>query len=162
LFFLIEFRQNSAVASTRSFRLLSLANAIVACCLTIVYMVRIDTQATGVGNPSSRTRCLVTLLFVAMLIVLRKWDDTLAKNRILRPLMWVGAFSYGLYLTHNIVIPYVDILSRRVGLNGSTYWIAFCLQIAVAIAFGRIFYRLVERRFISKQQIERLAVEHVA
>jgi hypothetical protein len=42
-------------------------------------------------------------------------------------------------------------------MNGSYYFVAFLLQIAVAAAFSRIFFLLVESRFISKRQKQRLA-----
>ena len=99
--------------------------------------------------------------FAALLILLRKHDEKLTSLKLLRPLMWVGAFSYSLYLIHPVVVPYADILSRRAGLNGQLYWIAFWVQMAVAVVSGRVFYLLIERHFISKRQVRRLDAEHV-
>ena len=61
-----------------------------------------------------------------------------------------------------MVIAYVDVLSRKAGFDGPRYWIAFWLQLAVALVFGRIFYHLVERHFVSKRQVHRLEAEKVA
>lgn len=162
LFFLIEFKPQQVSHYSKSLRAIVIGNAAIIALLTVLYATLRDYPAIGLGDPSSRWRCIIGLIFAMLLIGLRRIDDRLALSPFLRPLMWVGAFSYGLYLTHNVVIAYVDILSRKAGLDGRYYWIAFLLQLAVALAMGRIFYHLVERHFVSKRQVHRLEVEKVA
>jgi len=116
----------------------------------------------GLGFPSTRAYTLTCLVFAALLAGLRRFDDAVSSHLLLKPLMWVGAFTYSLYLVHSIVLPYVDILSRKAGLVGPWYAVAFWLQVIVATIFGRVFYLVVERRFISKRQVGRLKAEHVA
>jgi peptidoglycan/LPS O-acetylase OafA/YrhL len=79
----------------------------------------------------------------------------------MRPLLWLGACSYSLYLVHPMMLPYVDILTRRAGLDGDRYWMSFWIQFAVAIVAGRVFYRLTEVHFVSQRQKRRLREEHV-
>ena len=162
VFFLLEWNSETVQGFSKSLRWTVIANCLAVMALTVAFSVLRVTGGEDVGHPDSRVRSIVCLGFAALLIALRKVDDTVAKQALLRPLMWIGAFSYSLYLIHPIVLPYVDILSRRVGLNGSRYWIAFWIQVAVAVFAGRIFYLVVERRFISKRQVQRLVAEHVS
>jgi len=159
LFFLLELKPETMVGYSVNFRRMLVGQVALVTLLTVMF---IALRQVGDSNPSSKVRSLVALVFAGLLIVLRKHDEKLASWRVLRPWMWVGAFSYSLYLIHPVVVPYADILSRRAGLTGSLYWIAFWIQFAVAVISGRIFYLLIERHFISKRQVQRLDAEHVA
>lgn len=64
---------------------------------------------------------------------------------VTRFLSWVGAFSYSLYLTHQLVIVATKQLAMRVGLPIVAIAAA---RIVVPIIAGLVFYVLVERRFI--------------
>jgi peptidoglycan/LPS O-acetylase OafA/YrhL len=162
LFLLLELRPETISNYTAGFRRLVLANAVLVTVLTIAFAMYCQVGQLDMAHPSSRLRSLVCLGFAGLLIVLRPWDEQISSSRLLHPLMWIGGFSYSLYLMHPIVLPYVDILCRKAGLNGNRYWVAFWIQVAVGVVFGRMFYVLIERRFISKRQVQRLAVEHVA
>ncbi len=162
LFFLLELKPETMEGYSAKFRWTLLGLASVVTALTLTYVALRQVGVTGLGHPSSKARSLGTLLFAGFLLALRKYDERVASWRVLRPLMWVGAFSYSLYLIHPVVLPYADILSRRAGLNGPWYWIAVWLQMGVAVVFGRVFYLLIERHFISKRQVQRLDAEHVA
>jgi peptidoglycan/LPS O-acetylase OafA/YrhL len=161
LFFLLELKPETVSGYTKGFRWMVLANVLLVVGLTVAFGVLRQVGEVDIGHPSSKVRSAFCLLFCLLLMALRPIDAKLAENKILKPLMWVGAFSYSLYLTHPVVLPFVDILCRKVGLNGPRYWIAFWIQVAVAIVFGRIFYVLVEKHFISKRQVQRLVAEHV-
>ncbi len=162
LFFLLELKRETVSNFTSAFRTMVLLNVGVVCLLTIAYIALRQYGVVDMGHPSSKVRSTVCLLFAILLVGMRRFDELIVKNRLVRPLVWVGAFSYSLYLVHPIVLPYVDIVCRKAGLNGDRYWIAFWIQVAVAIAFGRLFYLLLEKRFISNRQVQRLTAEHVA
>lgn len=162
LFFLLEWKPETVQGFTKSLRWTVIANFAVAVALTMVYIAMKHTGGEDDGHPSNQLRSLTCLIFLAILIVLRKYDDKVSENVVLRPLMWIGAFSYSLYLIHPIILPYLDILCRKVGLNGPLYWIAFWIQVGVSVVAGRIFFLLVERWFISKRQVQRLVAEHVS
>jgi exopolysaccharide production protein ExoZ len=159
LFFLLELKPGTMQGYSARFRWMLLGLVSVVTALTLAYVAL---RQVGSPHPSSKVRSMVALLFAALLIGLRKYDERVASWRVLRPLMWVGAFSYSLYLIHPVVLPYADILSRRAGLDGSLYWIAVWVQLAVAVVCGRVFYLVIERHFISKRQVQRLDAEHVA
>jgi peptidoglycan/LPS O-acetylase OafA/YrhL len=162
LFFLLEFNSGTVANYTKGLRRIVLANTCAVAILVLLYAIFRHVGMDDYGHPSSKIRSYLCLLFAALLVGLRRIDEKLSSHLLMRPLVWAGAFSYSLYLAHPIVLPYADILCRRAGLNGSIFWIAFWIEIAVALAFGRIFYLLVEKRFISKRQVQRLAAEHVA
>lgn len=162
LFFLIDLKPGTVENYTAGFRRIVLANVVPVVLMMAIFGLFWQLGEVSAGFASTRVRCFTCLFFTLILMVLRRVDEKFSNLRVLTPFMWLGAFSYSLYLVHPIVIPYVDILSRRAGLDGHLYWIAFCLQMIVAVFFGRVFYVLIERRFISKRQVQRLTAEHVA
>lgn len=72
--------------------------------------------------------------------------------------MRLGTFSYSLYLTHAIGLPFITAGMRNLGFDGDWFWINSLVQIALSVLIGWIFYLLVERHFISKRQQKRIAV----
>lgn len=161
LFFLLEWKPETVEGYSKTLRWTVIANMSLTVACVIIYSIERSTVGNEPGNPNSRVRAITGLLFILALIGLRKIDSRVSEHILLRPLMWIGAFSYSLYLIHPVVLPYVDILCRKAGLNGSRYWIAFCIEVAISIATGRVFYLLVERWFISKRQVARHSAEHV-
>ena len=161
LFFLIEFKPGTVSNYAKGLRASVLVNVVGVTLLTLLFAAYRQVGPVDIGHHSSRVRSLVCLGFALCLIPLRWVDEKIATNRLLKPLMWVGVFSYSLYLTHPIILPYIDITCRRIGLNGDRYWIAFWLQVAAAITFARLFYWLVERHFMSKKQVQRVVAEHI-
>ncbi len=111
-----------------------------------------DLSADGgmffLGNPSLRIQSIVTVLFLAVLLLQQPSDHVIVRARVAKPFLWVGTFSYSIYLTHTAVIPFVDGAMRRLGFHGSLYLGSLGAQILVAVAAGWLFYRWVERRFI--------------
>jgi peptidoglycan/LPS O-acetylase OafA/YrhL len=162
LFFVLELKPATVSGYTTGFRWVVLVNAFAVAIFTLLYVVFRQVGMVDYGHPSSKVRSGLCLGFAVLLIGLRRVDEQLSSSRILHPLMWVGAFSYSVYLAHPIVLPYADILCRKAGLNGSLYWITFWIEVTVSIVVGWIFFQVVERHFISKRQVQRLAAEHVA
>jgi peptidoglycan/LPS O-acetylase OafA/YrhL len=160
LFFLLEFKESTVPQFDKILSLTIYINVFVVTGLTIGFALLRRIDGTDVGHPSSTIKSFVSLLFCIILIAIRPIDAQLSKHRFLKPFMWLGAFSYSLYLTHPIILPFIDILSRRAGLTGSLYLIAFWLQVSIAVVFGRIFFYLVERHWISKRQVKRIVSEH--
>jgi len=62
---------------------------------------------------------------------------------VVRPLAWVGGISYTTYLWHLLVLLVLEILSERIGLNGSR--IEFVAFVLLSIAVGELTSRLIER-----------------
>ena len=162
LFFMLDLRPDTMKAFTPRLRQIVLANATLVALLTLLFLIFRRMGGEDIGHQSSRAQSLTCLLFALLLIGLHRIDSKVAALPILRPLKWVGVFSYSLYLVHPIVLPFVDIICRNAGLNGPFYWIAFWIQVAVAIAFGRLFYVLIERHFVSKWRVKPLEVDHIA
>jgi peptidoglycan/LPS O-acetylase OafA/YrhL len=72
----------------------------------------------------------------------------LARVLSLRPLVWIGARSYGMYLFH---LPVMAVLTpSRVGL---AFWPTFVLRITVIMIAAAASYRLVESRFLRKNRL---------
>ena len=161
LVFFLELKPEVVSKSTPALRRLAIANLVVVTALTLFLTAFRTIGSYDYAHPSSKVRALVCLGFAALLIALRPIDEKLSSYLLLWPFMSVGAFSYSLYLVHPVILPYVDVLCRKAGLNGSLYWITFWIEVAVSLVFGRIFFLLVEKRFISKRQVRRIVAEHV-
>src|ERR1700677_1224143 len=131
----------------------------VAALLTLIYAVEPASTPFRLGYPSSHIQAATCLVFAVILCLLRPWDATLAHLRVLRPLMWLGTFSYSLYLVHPVILPYLDAGGRHLGLDHSHYWMTWLIQIAAAVITGWIFFLLVEPHFISSRQKQRVKEE---
>ena len=111
------------------------------------------------GRPSIRMQAATCLIFVAILWTLRPFDAYFAHRLALRPLMWLGTISYSIYLIHPVVMAFPDAGGRRLGFDHEWYWVTCLVEIAVSIIAGWLFYHLVERRFISLRQKQRIEAE---
>jgi exopolysaccharide production protein ExoZ len=84
-------------------------------------------------------------VFATTLVLAARWDDALANARALRPLAWVGAMSYSLYLIHLPLVGPVRNLLGRVWPHTPVSLIALALiAAAVGLAGAMVFHRLVE------------------
>lgn len=160
LFFVLEAQPGTFPGYSRRIRWLLNASAVSLFALTTLSVLLHPNDDAWIADPHTRISSAAVLLFFLLLIALRRVDRSLGNSRWLRPFLWLGACSYSLYLTHTVILPFVSVLTRRVGLNGNLYWISFWIQVAAAILFGRLFYLLVERHFISSRQRKRLLEEH--
>ena len=160
LFFVLEARPDTFPGYSRSVRWLLNSSAVFLYALTAVSVMLHANDDAWIADPHTRISSVAVLLFFLLLLALHRVDGRLGNSRWLRPFLWLGASSYSLYLTHTVILPFASVLTRRAGLDGNLYWISFWIQIAVAIFFGRLFYLLVERHFISSHQRKRFLEEH--
>lgn len=129
--------------------------------LILLFAILRKTGGEDIGHPSSRAQAIFCISCLALLSLLRRFDGKLGKSSILRPLFWLGSFSYSLYLIHPIVLGFVDFPLRHFGATGDLYFITFGIEILVAIICGRLYFLVVERHFISSRQKHRLINERV-
>lgn len=162
LFYVIESSPETVAGYSPRLRTILNGIAAITAILSLMYVVLRQVGGEDIGHPSSRVRTSLCVLLCVVLAGIRRFDMKISASRSIRPLMWLGASSYSLYLAHPVVLPFIDVACRRVGLDGGRYWIAFWIQVALAVGFGRLFYLLVERHFISSRQTTRLKEEHVA
>jgi peptidoglycan/LPS O-acetylase OafA/YrhL len=162
LFFLVELNQKTVAEYSNRLRWLINGTAALVVAVLVTCIVIHPEMDADPAHPSSQVRSITCLLFCLMLVGLHRVDARLTASKWMRPFFWLGACSYSLYLVHPVVIPFVDILCRKAGLSGNWYWITFWIQFVVAIVFGRLFYILVERHFVSSRQKKRLVEEQVA
>jgi peptidoglycan/LPS O-acetylase OafA/YrhL len=159
LFFLLESRPGTVAGYTPTFLRLVIANVSIVAALMAAFIVFGPVGFQSVDHPSPPMRSLVCLGFGMLLILLRRFDEKIVSLRVVKPLLWIGSFSYSLYLTHTAILPYVDILCRKSGIDGSLDWIAVIIQVLVGLIFGQICFLLVEKHFISKRQVSRIVDE---
>lgn len=119
--------------------------------LLTVWVVR---QSHGSFPPlvSSEAQSLFCLPFAALLVLLFRWDDALARSRPAKLLAWVGLFSYSLYLSHYIALRVVDQGAARVPLIGTYPLLLYLVKAAACVVGGWLFFRLFERPFLNTRQ----------
>jgi exopolysaccharide production protein ExoZ len=127
--------------------------------LIVVFGVVRSFGGLDIGHPSSRMQAVATIVFLAFFWILRRANQDYLLHPILRPLFWVGSFSYSLYLTHTIILPFIDAPARAIGLAGNLYLVTWGLQIVVATVAGWFYFLVIERHFISSKQKSRVASE---
>jgi peptidoglycan/LPS O-acetylase OafA/YrhL len=159
LFFLLEFNPKTVRGYDSKLRGLILANGAIVTILTLAFISFRQVGSEDVSHPSSRLRSAMCLVFCALLFTLRKVDGRFVSSWAVKPLLCVGTFSYSLYLTHKVAIPYADFLCRRAGLDGPLYWITVVVQVVFSLIVGYLSFLLIERRFISKRQVRRISQE---
>jgi peptidoglycan/LPS O-acetylase OafA/YrhL len=111
----------------------------------------------GYNFPSEQP--LTCLVVVGCLGLIWPIDQRFANLRLLRPFMWIGSFSYSLYLTHMLLMSFIIVEMMRLGFDGSLYWVTLLTVIATSLLVAWIFYFVVERHFISSRQKRRLETE---
>ncbi|MGB7741506.1 MAG: hypothetical protein WBL41_02010, partial [Terracidiphilus sp.] len=99
------------------------------------------------------------ILYLGMFWLLRISEGRFVHLRGLRPLFWLGSFSYSLYLFHPLFRNAADLLERRVGLADDKFPIAWALQIIVSVFASWLCFLAVEKHFTSSQQKRRIANE---
>jgi peptidoglycan/LPS O-acetylase OafA/YrhL len=84
---------------------------------------------------------------IAMLLVAR-WDQSIAGAAMLRPAMRLGMMSYSLYLVH------VTVASKIVNLLGLrwqvTWWATAACSLVASLLASAVFFWVIERRFLPR------------
>jgi peptidoglycan/LPS O-acetylase OafA/YrhL len=99
--------------------------------------------------------------FASMLLLMERWDGSVASWVPLRPIRACGIMCYSLYLTHLPVISGIRHATARAGLGvdssvTESAWVGIgtaAATIVWAIVVGAGFYRLVERHFLNTPAI---------
>jgi peptidoglycan/LPS O-acetylase OafA/YrhL len=161
LFFLIEMKPATMSGYTESARRIIWGTTGLVGLLTSLFAALREVGFTNMDHPSSRMKAMTAVLFCVALGCLRRYDERLIKIGIVRPLVFLGSFSYSLYLIHPVVLPFVDIAFRKAGFDGNRYLVTFAAEIAVSIVSGRLMFFGIERHFLSQKQTRRLDSEQV-
>lgn len=162
LFYLLESNQQTVAGYSPRLRWTLNGIAFITVALCVVFIVLRKFGQSDAGHFTSDIQTAGCLIFCLFLALIRRFDSAIEKSLWIRPFVWLGACSYSLYLIHPVVLPFIDVTARKIGFNGSRYWVAFLIQVAIAVMVGRLFYYIVERHFVSSRQIKRLTEEHVA
>ena len=108
-----------------------------------------DSFADGL---SSGFQALFTLGFAVILLLLFRWDDALAKLRLVRAFSWVGLFSYSLYLIHLLALGIVTQGLNRVHFIESHALLLYFVKLVLCIVVGRLFFQFCEQPFLDTRQ----------
>ena len=87
----------------------------------------------------------ITLLLAALLLTP---NGAVARALSLRPVVYVGSISYGIYLYHFIALHAANLITRKLPLLSNT----FVLTLLISIAIAAISYHLFEVRFLRLQR----------
>lgn len=93
----------------------------------------------------------VAFVFAIAIALLQPMDEKLERVRLLAPLRFVGRMCFSLYLVHLPVTKAVSHAVARAGLtsDAAVLLITVPMSVAVALPVAWLFYRHVERRFVS-------------
>ncbi len=159
LFLTIELTSDRFVGYSRFLRNMAVGQLWMTAVLIGLFAALRDTDVGSIYEPSSRLQAILLIVFAIAIWILRPLDVRVSAVAAMRPLFWIGSFSYGLYLVHTIILGFVDFPLRRLGLTGNLYLVTYLIQIGAALALGRFFFWAIERHFISSRQKERISGE---
>jgi peptidoglycan/LPS O-acetylase OafA/YrhL len=111
------------------------------------------------GYHTTLAKCLTTAFsFALLLIVLHRYDRTVAAARILAPFRFCGRMCYSLYLVHAPLCVLLGWACHRAGLTGPVQSLTITLPVCLvaSLVAGLIFHRYVERRFLNSNAAERV------
>lgn len=161
LFFALEVKSSQFLGFSERIHKIALSFALISIPVTILFAIYRRTGGEDIGHPSSRAQAAFCLFCLAFLPLLHRFDDHLGKSSMLRPLFWLGSFSYSLYLIHPSILGFIDFPMRHFGATGDLYLFTFIAEVTIAILAGRIYFWIVERHFISSRQRNRFISERV-
>lgn len=111
--------------------------------------------------PPALTYLLSGVLGTLLLGLCATWSGTGLRTWVLQALetpglLWLGTCSYSVYLTHALVLPRAGALAHRIVPQAPlpAVWLA---ELVAAIAFGYLFYRLVEKPCADGGRVRRMA-----
>jgi len=118
-----------------------------AAALFLVYIIRFDLPA-GPQSESSQLTFAVTLGFGLLLLLLHRYDETLARLKVVQIFSRIGQFSYSLYLVHMLVIGLINQVVHLTKSPERFHLLWFGITVLLAVAAGRVFYQYCERPFV--------------
>jgi peptidoglycan/LPS O-acetylase OafA/YrhL len=121
--------------------------------ITAALVVRYGFLAGGTTDQKSWAfEYVAAMLFAIVLLGVRRWDEVLARARILKPLAACGTMCYSLYLIHWPITKLTSAALFRADVRGA--WPTLLLTIPLAMTASLVaawgFHLLVERRFLNQ------------
>jgi peptidoglycan/LPS O-acetylase OafA/YrhL len=98
--------------------------------LVLAGLVLFFLSAELVDWPEFCARAFAAWAFVAGFV----WLEPLLKQRVGKPLLFLGAASYALYLTHPIFAPAVPVALKKLGLFDPNVSIAGCIVVGLVVS----------------------------
>jgi exopolysaccharide production protein ExoZ len=107
----------------------------------------------SLDHTSSRVQSVFCIFFTLALLGLFRWDDALTRLRPVRWMIWVGGFSYSLYLVHTLLLGLLSQIGKKLHLSEPHFFYFYVLEIVASMCVGLAFFTLFEKPFLSRQQI---------
>jgi peptidoglycan/LPS O-acetylase OafA/YrhL len=97
---------------------------------------------------------LVATGFGLLILISRVWDGWLSSRRCLRPVFACGTMCYSLYLVHLPLLAFLEAMLRQTGIDprSMSSFITIPVGLIISILVARVFYQIVERRFLNAAQ----------
>ena len=115
----------------------------------LVYAFLPNATVGLVQHPSAPS-IAITLMFVAVLLFLHRWDDQIMRTGMSRFFAKIGLFSYSLYLTHLCWIHLVSSLFRVAHLSRELYALQIAVSITLSVLLAWGFFQLCEKPFLGQ------------
>ncbi|HEX4794663.1 MAG TPA: acyltransferase [Humisphaera sp.] len=127
--------------------------------LTIIAFLQLPRPASPATGPENLGIQLAVCLTCAIALkVLHPLDGAMYRSPLFRPIMWIGLFSYSLYLIHPLVMGAFLQLTRSHPPTAQTFIWHYWAQVLLSIAVGYVFYCLVERAQVGRARQSRGAL----
>lgn len=97
----------------------------------------------------------VGFVFAALILVLHRYDRTIARAATLHPLRFAGMICFSLYLSHAVIVRSLSIALRDAGLTSptATLFVVLPACVALAVAVAWLLHVTVERRFLAPSTV---------
>jgi peptidoglycan/LPS O-acetylase OafA/YrhL len=117
--------------------------------LGICYAVAGHYYALRRITPETSEQCVAAFFFAFLIIVLKKWDNSMCRSKALAPLRFCGEMCYSLYLLHWPIVAMIGhaFVSRGITNPAGVLFITVPCCIVATLPVAWVFHRLVERRF---------------
>jgi peptidoglycan/LPS O-acetylase OafA/YrhL len=132
---------------------------IFAFCKPLTFNNGLWSYVTIFHEPSSRLQAITSLIFLLCLFITNIKPSYFSFSILIKPFVLLGIVSYSLYLTHTIILPYVDVAFRKSGLIGNLYIVNFIMQVVTAVIISVFFYYAFERNYLSHKASQRILIE---
>ncbi len=117
-------------------------------------------ELNSVDGLSGGFQSLFYLGFAGVLLLLFRWDRTLASLRGVRLLSGVGLFSYSLYLVHLLALGIATQGLNRLHFLQSHALLVYVVKLVLCVGVGRVFFLVCERPFLDSRQRQVTQANH--